>query len=135
MKITYRNQADIDINSPITLTDTLQLQQILHQHHYALLPQEFINFLYLHNGMNNNGNIICGIKYHHQNDDILTINQQIKHPLHKDLIFLGFDEFDYLAYNQKHQIYQIIDKSDFEVIEEYQDFASALQYILKIEDE
>ena len=135
MENIQKNQIDIKTNSTITLTDILQFQQILHQSRYACLPQEFINFLYAHNGINNNRNIICGIKHHPQSDDILTLNQQIKHPLHKDLIFLGFDEFDYLAYNQKHQIYQIIDKADLEVIEEYQDFASALQYILKIEDE
>jgi len=130
-----RLQMKVEINSDLTSEDIIHFQQMLAYHKFALLPMDFINFLYKYNGLNHQGNIVCGIFYQDVYADLLSLNERVKHPLHKDMVFLGYDTFDYLAYNQKYKCYQIIDKTDFEVIEEYQDFASALQYILKIEDE
>ena len=48
------------------------------------------------------------------------------------MIILGVNEMDYLGYNHKWQVYQIIDKDDFEVLEEYHELTAALNDILKI---
>ena len=111
------------------------MQQFLKQHNYALLPPEFIEFLHHFNGISYNGSTIYGILTSQNLQDISKTNTSIIHPLHKDLVFLGHDDLDYLAYNERHQVYQIIDKADFEVLEEYKDLSSALQHILKIDYE
>ena len=64
--------------------------------------------------------------------DLLRLNLRVRHPLCRDLIILGVNEMDYLGYNHKWQVYQIIDKDDFEVLEEYHELTAALNDILKI---
>lgn len=111
-----------------------QTEQILNQGNIAAIPQDYIHFLHFCNGLNYQDTWLCGIFTEHtQVNDICRLNLQTHHPLHQDIIFLGFDEFDLLAYNHKWKCYQIIDKDDFEVLEEYQDLKEALNYILKIE--
>ena len=122
-------------NSKLSNTSIINLQQQLKHQNFAPLPLEFTKFLHIYNGLNYNDGVICGIYEENNHQDISSINKSISHPLHKDLIFLGYDNFDYLAYNQKHQIYQIIDKSDLEVLEEYSDLSNAIQHILKIDYE
>ena len=121
--------------SNLSSEDIIYFQQTLAHNKFAILPADFINFLYKYNTINYNGKIICGILHQDNYADILTLNKKVNHPLHKDLVFLGYDDLDYFAYNQKHKCYQIIDKLDFEVLEEYPDFSNTLQHILKIEDE
>ncbi len=133
--IIHKLQNIIKTTSTITSTNIIFMQQFLKQHNYALLPDEFVEFLHYFNGISYNGSVIYGIYTNENLQDISNTNTSIIHPLHKDLVFLGHNDFDYLAYNQKHQIYQIIDKADFEVLEEYQDLSPALQHILKIDYE
>lgn len=135
IKIKNKKQEDININSSNTSISVIILQQFLKQQGFAALPADFIEFLHDGNGIIRNGGVICGINTDKNNCDISNLNKSILHPLHKDMVFLGYDDFDYLAYNQKHKVYQIIDKDDFEVLEEYTDFASAAQYILKTDDD
>ena len=122
-------------NSKLSNTSIINLQQQLKHQNFGLLPLEFAKLLYIYNGLSYNDGVICGIFEENNFQDISSLNKAISHPLHKDLIFLGYDSFDYLAYNQKHQIYQIIDKSDLEVLEEYSDLSNAIQHILKIDYE
>lgn len=122
-------------NSKLSNTSIINLQQQLKHQNFATLPLEFTKFLHIYNGLNYNDGVICGIYEENNYQDISSLNKSISHPLHKDLIFLGYNSFDYLAYNQKHQIYQIIDKYDLEVLEEYSDLSNAMQHILKIDYE
>ncbi len=120
----------------VLLTQALisQASQILAQHHIASIPSDYLHFLHFCNGLQYQDAWLLGIfEEHTQINDICRFNLQISHPLSKDIIILGFDEFDLLGYNQKWNSYQIIDKDDFEVLEEYQDLETALNYILKIE--
>ena len=113
-----------------------QTAQILAQRHIAPIPSEYLNFLHFCNGLNYQDAWLLGIFAEHtQINDICRFNLQIAHPLTQDFIILGFDEFDLLGYNHKYRVYQIIDKDDFEVLEEYEDLETALNYILKIEHE
>lgn len=128
-------QKDTKTNSTKTSTHVIVTQQFLKQHGFAGLPSEFVEFLHNSNGIISDGGVICGIHSNKNNTDISTLNILIFHPLHKDMVFLGYDDFDYLAYNQKHKVYQIIDKDDLEVLEEYTDFTSAARHILKTNDD
>lgn len=130
-----KKQKDTKTKSTKTSISVIVLQQLLKQQGFADLPADFIEFLHNCNGIIRNGGVICGVHTNKNIYDISSLNKSILHPLHKDMIFLGYDDFDYLAYNQKHKVYQIIDKDDFEVLEEYNDFTSAAQYILKTNDD
>lgn len=119
--------------SSLSKSELEQTNQILHRHNIADIPQEYLNFLHFYNGLNYQDAWLCGIfSKHEQINDICRFNIQLGHPLSRDIIFLGFNEFDLLGYNQRWQVYQIIDKDDFEVLEEYQDIEQALNYILKM---
>ena len=48
-----------------------------------------------------------------------------------NILILGQDEFDYLTYNAEKKYYQIIDKSDLEVLEDKLSIISGINQILK----
>ena len=119
--------------APLSKAELEQANQILHQYNIVAIPQEYLKFLNFSNGLNHQDAWLCGIfSEHKQINDICRFNIQLDHPLSQDIIFLGFNEFDLLGYNQRWHVYQIIDKDDFEVLEEYQDMEQALNYILKM---
>lgn len=122
-------------NSSISSTLIITTQQELRQNNFPLMPERFIEFLHHFNGLTYNDATIFGIYTKENYNDISITNTSIFHPLHKDLLFLGHNSFDYLAFNRRHEVYQIIDKVDFQVLEEYTDFSLAVRHILKIDDE
>ena len=129
-----KNKIHPSKEEPLTQGLISQASQILAHHHIASIPRDYLHFLHFCNGIQYQDAWLLGIfEDHSRNNDICRFNLQISHPLSKDIIFLGFDEFDLLGYNQQWNTYQIIDKDDFEVLEEYQDLETALNYILKIE--
>ena len=118
---------------PLQNEQLLRCRQILHQHQIALPPISFIELLRNFNGLLLADAAIFGILPEPGSfAELVAGNLHIAHPLRSDLIFLGGDSFDLLAYNAKYEVYQIIDKQDFEVLEEYEEFIPALNHILKI---
>lgn len=105
----------------------------LSENNIAPIPAEYQRFLLYCNGLSYQGSYLGGI--YPQSDtltDLLRLNKKIHHPLSHDLIILGFNEMDYLGYNHKWQVYQLIDKQDLEVLEEYAEIEPALNHLLKI---
>ena len=97
------------------------------------VPDEYLQLLRFSNGLRGNGSLLAGIYPENPElPDLLRLNLRVRHPLCRDLIILGVNEMDYLGYNHKWQVYQIIDKDDFEVLEEYHELTAALNDILKI---
>lgn len=118
---------------PLQNEQLLRCRQILHQQQIALPPQAFIELLKNFNGLLLEDAVIFGILPEPGSfAELVAGNLRIAHPLRSDLIFLGGDGFDLLAWHQKYEVYQIIDKQDFEVLEEYEEFIPALNHILKI---
>lgn len=117
----------------LNAAEIIKCQKSLIKHEIAPLPEAYVEFLHHCNGLRYNGACLSSI-YPEQTlfIDILSLNLLLHHPLHRDLIILGFNEFDYLAYNLKWQVYQIIDKDDLEVLEEYTELELALNHFLKI---
>ncbi|MDR1694193.1 MAG: hypothetical protein LBR70_03255 [Lactobacillaceae bacterium] len=118
----YPNSADI--------ADT---QRALVENKIATIPNSFIDFLESINGINYKGGEIFGINPpSNLAGDILDINLKQERFIKSKYIILGVDDFDYLVYNQEKSLYQIIDKSDLEVLEEYPEAERAISYILKV---
>lgn len=120
-------------DSSLTPAQIIRCQKQLKQNNIAPVPDEYLQLLRFSNGLRGNGSLLAGIYPENPEfPDLLRLNLLVRHPLCRDLIILGVNEMDYLGYNHKWQVYQIIDKDDFEVLEEYHELTAALNDILKI---
>jgi hypothetical protein len=120
-------------DSSLTPAQIIRCQKQLKQNNIAPVPDEYLQLLRFSNGLRGNGSLLAGIYPENPEfPDLLRLNLRVRHPLCRDLIILGVNEMDYLGYNHKWQVYQIIDKDDFEVLEEYHELTTALNDILKI---
>lgn len=113
--------------------DVADAQRTLVDNKIIPIPNSFINFLEEFNGINYNGGEIFGIKPPgNLSGDIVDVNLEQERLPKSNYLILGVDDFDYLIYNQKKTLYQIVDKTDLEVLEEYSDVERAISYILKV---
>lgn len=120
-------------DSSLTPAQIIRCQKQLKQNNIAPVPDEYLQLLRFSNRLRGNGSLLAGIYPENPEfPDLLRLNLRVRHPLCRDLIILGVNEMDYLGYNHKWQVYQIIDKDDFEVLEEYHELTAALNDILKI---
>ena len=120
-------------DSSLTPAQIIRCQKQLKQNNIAPVPDEYLQLLRFSNGLRGNGILLAGIYPENPElPDLLRLTLRVRHPLCRDLIILGVNEMDYLGYNHKWQVYQIIDKDDFEVLEEYHELTAALNDILKI---
>lgn len=120
-------------DSSLIPAQIIRCQKQLKQNNIAPVPDEYLQLLRFSNGLRGNGSLLAGIYPENPEfPDLLRLNLRVRHPLCRDLIILGVNEMDYLGYNHKWQVYQIIDKDDFEVLEEYHELTAALNDILKI---
>ena len=106
-------------------------QKLLVNMHLDFLPHSYIDFLKNFNGVKSDGAYLFGATVD-DDLDIIDKNEQMKRP--KNCILLGYNEFDTLVFNFKKHLYQIIDREDFTVIDEYaeQDIGYALSQILSV---
>lgn len=101
-----------------------------------MLPQDFINLLHLANGISYNGADVWAIFPNKDCfKDIKKENLSLKFESKQGLLLLGINDFDYLAYNQLNNLYQIIDRQDWEVLSQSSNLSEMLSYLLKIDDE
>lgn len=108
-------------------------QKELTQNGNAMLPNAFLELLHNFNAVSYDGARIFGINPESKVFmDIVLANQMSPLAGKQNMVLLGCDEFDYLAYNAQTQTYQIIDKEDLEVLEEYSEIEPAIKHILKI---
>lgn len=106
-------------------------QKLLVNMHLDFLPHSYIEFLKSFNGVKTDGSYLFGATVD-DDLDIIDKNEQMKRP--KNCILLGYNEFDILVFNFKKHLYQVIDREDFTVIDEYdeQDAKYALSQILSV---
>jgi hypothetical protein len=97
-----------------------------------LYPREFLSFLKKVNGVSYDGASIFGISNVDVIEDIVDRNVELSH-LQEGGCFLGENEFDYLFYNKEAKEYQILDKIDMEMLENYSELDDAILHILSIE--
>lgn len=106
-------------------------QKLLVNMHLDFLPHSYIEFLKSFNGVKADGAYLFGATVD-DDLDIIDKNEQMKRP--KNCILLGYNEFDILVFNIKKHMYQVIDREDFTVIDEYDenDAGYALSQILSV---
>lgn len=121
------------LGNPVNVKKIILCQKELMQNHNAMLPEDFLEFLHNFNAAAYDGAKIFGIAPDGKIFmDIVLANQMSPLAGKQNMVLLGCDELDYLAYNTQTQTYQIIDKEDLEVLEEYSEIEPAIKHILKI---
>lgn len=106
-------------------------QKLLINMHLDFLPHSYVEFLKKINGVKAGGAYLFGATVD-DDLDIIDKNEQMKRP--KNCILLGYNEFDLLVFNFKKHCYQILDREDFTVIDEYdeRDAGYALSQIFNV---
>ena len=121
-------------NPPAIPEKIIQYQKELAQNDIALLPADFLLFLHRYNGFAYQGAFVFGIQpFADYFADILGENALADIPDDKNIVILGSNEYDYLAYNTDNRTYQILDKYDFSVLTEYDSGADAIRHILRLD--
>jgi len=121
-------------NPPAESEKIILCQKELIENGFPALPEDFLAFLHHYNGFAYQGAFIFGIRPCADCfTDISRENALADIPEDKELVILGSNEYDYLAYNAQGSTYQILDKYSFEILTEYDSCADAVRHILRID--
>lgn len=105
----------------------------LKQKGLAMFSDDFAELLKTYNGLSNDGHYVLAVDPKSSYfDDIVKFNEHAFLEDKQNCVIIGYDEFDYVVYNQKTNTYQVLDRYDGELREETKDLADAIAYILKI---
>ena len=63
--------------------------------------------------------------------DIINVNILNKEKIKQEQLILADNEFDFLIFESKNKSYQIVDKQDLTVLEEYNTLEQGLNSIIK----
>lgn len=117
---------------PLSPQNLIYAQKTLLKFGFAEIPEEACNFLHHINGFTDEGCHIFGIIPEPLNFmDIINVNILNKEKLKQKQLILADNEFDFLIFDSKSKSYQIIDKQDLAVLEEYNNLEQGLNSIIK----
>ena len=121
--------------SPLNDKDIISYQKKLVEYGYNQLPQDVVTFLKKYNGVLSEGRCVWGINTQKgYRFDILSENNLADTLDFEDMTLLGSTETTYIGWIKSSNSYSMIDKYDFSVIHEFDNFQNAVRYILKIDD-
>lgn len=123
------------IGTPLTDADIDLFQKELSESGFNTLPEIVITFLKHYNGFLLENRCFWGINTNeHYTNDILGENAIAQNPQPNDLLLLGSTETTYIGWFKSTNNYSMIDKNDFMVLHNFNNFQNAVRYILKIDD-
>lgn len=93
-------------------------QKVLCNMGLDMIPRHYADFLHRYNGLKYDGIYLFGATVD-DDMDIIDKNEQMSKP--DNCILLGYNEFDLLCYDFKQKQYKIVDRSDFEVLDTYEE--------------
>lgn len=117
---------------PVSTQQIIRTQQELKINQLPAIPEDYIELLHHYNIVSYNSGVLWGINPNGYSGDILSENLNLELPS-ADILLLGCDDFDFLAYNSAKNNYQILDKDDFAVLHTYQKLGTAIDYIFKLD--
>lgn len=103
---------------PLDSESLIVAQKLLVNMHLDFLPHSYVDFLKNYNGVKADGAYLFGATVD-DDLDIIDKNEQMKRP--KNCILLGYNDFDILVFNFKKQMYQVLDREDFTMLDEYKE--------------
>lgn len=93
-------------------------QKVLCNMGLDFIPRSYADFLHKYNGAKYEDACLFGATV--EDDlDIIDQNEQTQKP--ENTILLGCNDFDFLCYDYKKKQYQIVDRTDFEVLDTFED--------------
>lgn len=114
----------------------LLVQRKLKLNNMPMVPVDFVELLHQYNSLSYDGSHLFGVEPRDGTDlDIVVENALINNTDREKMLILGFDDMDYLVWNEKEELYQTIDKCSFQMINKYKDCETALFDFLKLDDE
>jgi len=128
-----QHHKEFEVEVPLDVKDLILLQKNFAKNNYPMLPLSFLHFLQHANGVSSGESVILGINASSDElPDIVAYNQMFNET--SDQVIIGYDDFDFLVYNHTAQKYQLIDREDNVVVEEYaeNDLEKALTSVLHI---
>ena len=121
--------------TPLTQPTLKKFQAELDECGFPSLPEIVVSFLKKYNGILLENRCIWGINPNdHFRYDILGENAIAQNPYPNELLLLGASETTFIGYLQSTDKFSILDRHDFSVIHEFNNFQNAVRYILKIDD-
>jgi len=103
-------KTDFQKQPPLTPKDVILAQKSLVQAGLSALPDNFMSFLKIYNGLKSNEGTVLGICLRDDLLDIVTFNKNHNASLHR--IILGYDTFNYLVFDTHQHKYLLIDRTD-----------------------
>ena len=91
-------------------------QKILVNNGMDFIPHSYSSFLKVYNGIKRDGAYLFGATID-DDLDIVDKNKDMMKP--ENSLLLGYNEFDLLIFNYAIKKYQIVDREDFDIIDEY----------------
>ena len=123
------------LNPSIDAKQAILLQRELNDNGFSKIPENFLQLLHTANGMSCDSAVVLGTF----SDDPLRdiVSQNIRFETNKDTLILGLSEMDLFVYKPQKKVYQILDRDDAAVLEEYaeNDLLKALSVFLKMRNE
>ena len=127
----YLKEKTFQEGEPLESEAMIVAQKVLHNMGLDFIPPAYIAFLKHHNGIKADGSYLFGATVDDELD-IIDQNEQLPRP--ENTILLGCNEFDMLGYNYEKKEYQIIDRQDLEILDNYaeDDLGAALGAIFQV---
>lgn len=104
-------------------------QMLYNMENKCEVPSEYGRFLQSFNGVWYDGANLFGLNPEAVLHDLATENNSLAVP---GMLVLGYDEFDYLAYDHKNKNYVILNREDLQPLEIFYDLAPAIRRLLKL---
>ena len=120
---------------PLPVKDIIYMQTDLLANGLPAVPTSFLDILHEANGISYMNADIFGI--FPQEDYIKDIvAENLRLDADENILVLGASEMDFLVYKPQKKVYQILDRDDLEVLEEYEEknVLKAVKAFLKIYD-
>lgn len=116
---------EVEKNIRADMRELLVERTMLKNAGFPIWDEEFDELLKHFNGIYYDGAFVFGIKPESKvYSDVLSENRILCAP--ENLLLLGYNEWDYLAFNNERKEYQLLDKDDLEPM-----FSGCLSYILR----
>lgn len=124
----------VKLEAPLAVKDVIRTQKELMRDGYPYIPEGYLKFLQIYNGVKGQDSALLGINPQRTELDLLEFNRTSNDT--NDQVILGYDEFCYLVYNSSSQQYQIVDNDIASVVEEFatDELEYALNVILNVDD-
>ncbi len=123
------NDEDAVLMHPVTSQSLASTQGSLIKNGGNKLPDDYIEFLHITNGLIFRRNFFYGTNAIEEErlPDIVSANNDFSEEYEADeYLVIGNDRYSFFVYNLETKMYEVVEKEDLEMIEEFEDFSELL---------